>query len=79
MNYPFDDLAEYCRNRYRPNSEEGSRAGRVGHVEQALSYRWNRRTITAWARNGLQPRTADRVACELGSHIDIIWPERRAA
>lgn len=80
MNYPFEPLAEYARVRYRaPNQNVLACATSVSYVEQALGYRWHRHTIHRWSKDGIPPRSADAVACELGLHIDILWPERRAA
>ena len=79
-NYPFTPLVEIARAHYRPTSEEADVAVTdVSAVAQLLGYRWAKSTVLWWQEHGLMPRTADQVACELGRHIDIIWPERRAA
>lgn len=80
MTYPFAPLAAMARVRFRPDDvEANAQATDVTRVDQLLGYRWHRSTIKKWQRDGIPERSADHIACELGLHIDIIWPERRAA
>ena len=80
MTYPFAPLAAMARVRFRPDDEVIDEcAGDIAKVQQLLGYRWPRHAIRAWRQSGIPERAADHIACELGLHIDIIWPERRAA
>ena len=62
-------LAQY-RDTNGAHSATITDAGRVAEVLQCPHA-----TVLMWMRKGIRWETADRMACRLGLHPGVIWPE----
>lgn len=76
--FPFDPLIPIIEARYRqPNDADGTHYGAVGVVSKTVNVTGIARgRVQGWQRRGLNLRAADEIACVLGLHGSIIWPEQ---
>jgi hypothetical protein len=73
--YPFADVAPFIEAEWRPLDEVRHRThiGIVGIAAEALGV--SVRTVHHWRVRGLNEQQADHIACRLGYHPSLIWPE----
>lgn len=74
MKYPFAPLEPLIEDCWRPTTEQRMvQSSMNGKAHQVTGIRLE--TIARWRREGLPPFAADRMACALGFHPGLVWPE----
>jgi hypothetical protein len=74
MRYPFAPLEPLIEAKWRPMKENDvEHAGITAKASRLLET--SRGSVIHWRKAGMNEKTADRVACALGYHPGLVWPE----
>jgi hypothetical protein len=73
VKFPFAPLEPLIDAKWQPATDRETCSGYAAKTARVLNV--HTAMVGRWRREGLNEQTADRVACALGYHPGLVWPE----